>query len=156
MLFRSLISDASLGKIYHYYGGVLSQTITHGTSFGSAIAYSDDIYIVSEPDSDTLYIYQLQSGNTPSRLTTYQTITSLPVDAVAISGDKRWIYTSDTTNNIVYAYKQSHQLVNATSMVSGQTYVINSVGTTDFTLYGAESNTVGLAFVYNEIGRAHV
>ncbi len=36
--------------------------------------------------------------------------------------------------------------VNAGSFVTGNTYVIKTVGTTDFTLIGATSNTVGLTF----------
>ena len=35
------------------------------------------------------------------------------------------------------------------SLVTGSTYIIDSVGTTDFTLIGASSNTVGLSFVKN-------
>jgi hypothetical protein len=35
------------------------------------------------------------------------------------------------------------------SLVTGSTYVIDSIGTTDFTLIGASSNTVGLSFVKN-------
>ena len=35
------------------------------------------------------------------------------------------------------------------SLVTGSTYIIDSIGTTDFTLIGAASNTVGLSFVKN-------
>jgi len=35
------------------------------------------------------------------------------------------------------------------SLVTGSTYIIDSIGTTDFTLIGASSNTVGLSFVKN-------
>lgn len=43
-------------------------------------------------------------------------------------------------------------LVNATSIVSGSTYTIESLGTTDFTLIGAASNTVGVTFVATGVG----
>jgi len=43
-------------------------------------------------------------------------------------------------------------LVNATSIVSGSTYTIESLGTTDFTLIGAASNTVGVTFVATGAG----
>lgn len=43
-------------------------------------------------------------------------------------------------------------LVNATSIVSGSTYTIESLGTTDFTLIGASSNTVGVTFVATGVG----
>jgi hypothetical protein len=36
--------------------------------------------------------------------------------------------------------------VNATAMVNGTEYTIRTIGTTDFTLYGADSNTVGEVF----------
>lgn len=37
--------------------------------------------------------------------------------------------------------------INATTMVLGQSYIIVSVGTTDYTLVGATSNTVGVTFI---------
>ena len=43
-------------------------------------------------------------------------------------------------------------LVNATSIVSGSTYTIQDVGTTDFTLIGASSNTTGVTFVATGVG----
>jgi len=42
--------------------------------------------------------------------------------------------------------------VPATSLVNGQKYIILIVGTTDFTLYGAASNTVGLEFTASAVG----
>jgi hypothetical protein len=39
--------------------------------------------------------------------------------------------------------------INATAMVDGQYYVIKTVGTTNYTLYGAASNTVGIEFKAN-------
>ena len=41
--------------------------------------------------------------------------------------------------------------VNPNQLVLGETYVIKSVGTTDFTLVGALTNTVGTVFVANEV-----
>jgi hypothetical protein len=35
----------------------------------------------------------------------------------------------------------------SSSLVTGSTYIIDSIGTTDFTLIGASSNTIGLSFV---------
>jgi len=43
-------------------------------------------------------------------------------------------------------------VVNAGSFVIGKTYVILTVGTTDFTLIGASANTVGLAFTATGVG----
>ena len=42
--------------------------------------------------------------------------------------------------------------VPATALVVGQKYIILIIGTTDFTLYGAASNTVGLVFTASVVG----
>lgn len=55
----------------------------------------------------------------------------------------------DNTNNIRMAdfvRVTTRVVVNATAMVDGTQYTIRTVGTTDFTLYGATSNTVGEVF----------
>jgi hypothetical protein len=44
--------------------------------------------------------------------------------------------------------------VNATALVSGTRYTITTVGTTDFTTFGARSNTVGVSFVSTANGNA--
>ena len=43
-------------------------------------------------------------------------------------------------------------IVVAGSFIVGKTYVIVSIGTTDFTLIGAASNTIGLAFIATGVG----
>jgi len=58
-----------------------------------------------------------------------------------------WYNTYTGTLNV---YSQS--LVNAGAFVSGQTYTITNVGTTDFTLIGAISNTVGVTFIATGAG----
>ena len=55
----------------------------------------------------------------------------------------------DNTNNIRMAdfvRVTTRVTVNATAMVNGASYTIRTLGTTDFTLYGATSNTVGEVF----------
>ena len=55
----------------------------------------------------------------------------------------------DNTNNIRMAdfvRVTTRVTVNATAMVNGASYTIKTLGTTDFTLYGATSNTVGEVF----------
>lgn len=55
----------------------------------------------------------------------------------------------ENTNNIRMAdfvRVTSRTSVNATAMVNGTEYTIRTIGTTDFTLYGASSNTVGEVF----------
>ena len=48
--------------------------------------------------------------------------------------------------------KFSTTTVSATSLVAGQTYQIANLGPTDFTLFGAASNTVGQSFIANSQG----
>ena len=55
----------------------------------------------------------------------------------------------DNTNNIRMAdfvRVTTRVTVNATAMVDAIQYTIRTIGTTDFTLYGATSNTVGEVF----------
>jgi len=46
------------------------------------------------------------------------------------------------------------QTIPATSILNGTAYTITSVGTTDFTLYGASANTVGTSFTANSVAPA--
>jgi len=55
----------------------------------------------------------------------------------------------ENTNNIRMAdfvRITSRENVNATTMTNGTQYTIRTIGTTNYTLYGATSNTVGLSF----------
>jgi len=61
----------------------------------------------------------------------------------------------DNTQSIRYAdfvRIKTRQTVNAGFFVIGTTYTINFIGTTNFTLVGAASNTVGLSFVATGAG----
>jgi hypothetical protein len=56
-------------------------------------------------------------------------------------GTYSWIFNGGSPNGY-----SNNLTFNATALVIGQNYVIKTVGTTDFTLVGAASNTVGLQF----------
>ena len=117
-----LVGDSGLGELYRYtYNAllkeyVLYETITNDTSFGATIAYTGDIFVVSEPTSGTpsVYVYQLVQTNEVDELQLQQTI-SAPSgcsnwgSSVAISGDTNWMYISDLTHNPgrVYVYRKS-------------------------------------------------
>lgn len=61
----------------------------------------------------------------------------------------------DNTNNIRYAdfvRVTTPNKVNAGSFVVGTTYTIIYIGTTDFTLIGATTNTIGVSFVATGVG----
>lgn len=161
-----LVSDAAAGKLYRYaydtttetYG--LGETKTGLTSFGSAIVYAQEsnIYVVSEPTSASpkVYIYVLNNTIVSDDIVTYQAPIAAPFGVtnwgskLALSDDARWLYISDSDNNKVYVYRQDRINLDAGYFVAGQTYIITSVGTTDFTSIGAIDNQVGVTFVADD------
>ena len=56
------------------------------------------------------------------------------------------------TPNSVATISVNSDVIAAVNIVVGITYQINSIGTTDFKLVGAKSNTVGLAFTATHVG----
>jgi hypothetical protein len=148
-----LISDAGLGVLYRYVFNPLANeyelfgTKTEETSYGSAIAYAGDVFVVSQPTGATasdrkVYVYILDTSLTVNDLVELQQIQS-PSNlitswgsAVAISGDKNWIYISDTANNKVYVYNKSP----VTDLYEFATY-INSVSSAAGDLFGYSIST---------------
>jgi len=155
-----MISDAGEGKVYIYsYNALtesyaLGQTFTQGASFGSNIVYAGNTYVITQPENTaSVYVYVLNNTNiTYNDLILAQTIVPAAADKVAISGDGNWIYVSDVTSNLVYVYRKGNINLNAGYFTLGQTYVITSVGDTDFTAIGAADNQIGITFVATGIG----
>jgi hypothetical protein len=159
-----LISDSAAGEVYRYaYNATIDayspqQTITQATTFGANISYVDNLFVISQPTTTpTVYIYQLINTRELNTLALYQTIAAPGGvttwgTSTALSGDQNWLYVSDIDNNSVYAYRKANYNITAGSFVSGKTYTIVSVGTTDFTLIGATSNNVGTAFIATGAG----
>lgn len=119
-----LISDAGLGVLYRYVFNPLDNeynlygTKSEEASYGSSIAYAGDVFVVSQPTGATasdrkVYVYILDTSLTVNDLVELQQIqapSNLVTSwgsSVAISGDKKWIYISDTANNRVYVYNKS-------------------------------------------------
>jgi len=159
-----LIGDADDGKVYRYTFNSLSetyqliQTLTGGTSFGSTISYSGDLYAIAETNGAgrSVKLYQLQNTPESDDLVLYQNIPSPVVtvwgSAISISGDQYWIYISDVNNNTIYVYRRSYIPTPAGNFVPGETYTISSLGDTDFTLVGATTNVVGVSFIATGVG----
>lgn len=161
-----LVSDAGQGKVYRYaYNALtteyeLAETLTNGTSFGTTIVHSDDLYVISEPTSGTpkVYIYTLNNSIVSDDIVTYQAAIAAPGgvtdwgSALAISDDKNWIYISDIDNNRVYVYRRDQISLTDGYLTSGQTYTITSLGDSDFTAVGAIENKVGITFVASGAG----
>ena len=117
-----LVGDADAGVVYRYSFNelfnryLLTQTLTQTASFGTTIAYADDIFVISQPTGTSkVYIYQLVINTSVDELQSFQTAISAPVgvtnwgSAVAISGDKNWLYISAVTSSasLVYVYQLS-------------------------------------------------
>ena len=151
------------------------QTITNDTSFGSSISYSNNLFVISQPAGATysdrkVYIYELVITTLVNELQEYQVIES-PNDnsvldwgsSVALSGDQNWLYISAYDQNLVYVYRKSQltgqyeyskiintpDIINVGNLNVGGTYIIESVGTTDFIALGASSNAVRTKFTCN-------
>jgi hypothetical protein len=103
-LFGYLFADPGIGSVYRYLTAsptVISQTLTQGVSFGSTITYAGGTVVISEPGPGNVYVYNYDLAT--DSLLLVQTITGVPCDALAISGDKNWLYITDITSNAVYA-----------------------------------------------------
>lgn len=161
-----LIGDAGEGEVYRYLPNeltgeyALEQTITNDISFGTAVAHSDDIVVISQPTGTNrkIYIYVIPNSKLNSELQLYQTAISAPIgvtnwgSSVAISTDKNWIFVSDIDNNSVHTYRKENILTEAPYITAGETYTINQLGDTDFTLIGAIENKVGISFIATGTG----
>ena len=114
-----LISDADAGEVYRYKydtftnSYVLNQTISHGSSFGANISYTDDLFVISEPTSaKNVYVYQLITTLLVNHIVLYQTIAAPGGvtnwgSSTTLSSDKNWLYISDVDNNSVHVYRKS-------------------------------------------------
>ena len=160
-----MVSDADVGQVYRYTFNELNnvyelvQTITGNATFGSTISYAGDLYAIAETTgvSRSVKLYQLQATTTSDDLVLVQTIpyasgATTWGTAIAIAKNQDWIYISDIDNNTVHAYQRSNILTTAGNFETSQTYIINTIGTTDFTAIGATSNDVGTIFIASGLG----
>jgi hypothetical protein len=161
-----VISDADLGQVYRYTFNDLNnayelvQTLVGNPTFGSTISYAGDLYAIAETTgaASSVKLYQLQSTTTSDDLVLVQTIPyaaaldDLWGTAISISKNQNWIYISDIDNNTVHVYQRSNIVTTAGNFESTETYIINSIGTTDFTSIGATSNDVGTVFIATGVG----
>jgi hypothetical protein len=159
-----LISDPALGNVYRYQYDIntetykVTQTISNDVSFGNNIAHVGNTVVISQPTvSGKVCVYYW--NNT---ITTDELFESQIIDAPAgvtdwgtelsISNDGNWLYISDLTNASVYAYRKDNTEYTAPYIQVGETYIINEVNDTDFTLIGATENSEGIVFVATSSG----
>jgi hypothetical protein len=154
-----MFSDAVTGEVYRYdspqtlNNPAPFETLVGGASFGSAIAHANSTVVITEPTGNSIvHVYVLNDSPLSNQLTECTALLA-PMgvtnwgQSVAISGDTNWLYIADIENNKVYVYRKQNIELPATSMVAGQTYVINQVGDTDFTSVGAIENANNIVFV---------
>jgi hypothetical protein len=90
-------------------------TYVNTTGFGTAMAKSDDVIIITSPADANSYIYVgvLHPSSTKSFII-QQTITIAGKrvgDAVALSGDKKWLYLSSLAEAKVYVYRLDDNVI---------------------------------------------
>ncbi len=159
-----LVADSATGTLYRYYyknntGYDLAETITNDDSFGARIVHNDDTFVISQPTTDpTVYVYVWNNTALANELLLAQTIPAPGGvtdwgSELDISGDGNWIYVSDIENTQIYVYRKNNQQFSAEYIDQNETYVITSLGDTDFvTDFGAIENSVGITFVANANG----
>ena len=162
-----LISDSGAGKVYRYAYDttnerfILPESLTGNVNFGASISYGTNIYAISEPTGATpsVHLYTLNISVLSDDMVPYQSIPA-PVGAtnwgtkVEISNDDNWIYISDLTNGKVYVYRKQNINLSAGYFVPGETYVVTSVGDTDWESIGATffTGNPGYIFVATGVG----
>ena len=138
-------------------------TINNGTdtiTFVSAPGYNSKISVTTYNDTKRQY-FNTQFGSSPNTLSVANIVGVNNVIAPAIAQTN--VYSTATGTNIItcasttgFIPNQPIQfkspLITAGSFVVGKQYKIVSVGTTNFTLIGAASNTVGETFTATGVG----
>jgi hypothetical protein len=136
-LFGYLIGDSGVGAVYLYSSSDLStpaQTITQSAGFGLAIAYAGDTVVISQ--NSGFAVYKWDSGSSTLVLSQTEIVGT---NAIAVSGDKNWIYVSDITNCLIRSYK-----LDAGTYIAGQTFTVDT-----FALTAADNFGYSLATDYN-------
>jgi hypothetical protein len=134
------------GKIYSYYAGTTTPAVTYTTASGN-VAHTNPIVLDSAgrvPSGGEIWLsigvgYKfLVKTSTDVTVATYDNIPSSAQPPAANDAD-------------AIQYEQGYT-VTAGSFVIGNTYRIVTVGTTNYQLIGATSNTVGLHFIATGVG----
>lgn len=134
------------GKIYTYFAGTTTPLGAYTTSAGSAF-HTNPIVLDSAgrvPNGGEIWLtvgvgykFVLQTSSNVT-IATYDNVPSSAQPPAA-----------NNANSIMY---EQGYTVTAGNFVVGQTYRITFVGTTDFALIGAVSNTVGTYFIATGVG----
>lgn len=168
-------NDTTPGIVYRYTGPLdnllLLETFSTGErSFGQTIAYNNNTILISQPTATTdkkvfVYIHNADNSLTEDLLLVQEIEPPTTVDSwgesLAISNDGNYIFILNNedellNNKEIYAYKRQNINLSAGYLTAGETYVITSVGTTDFaaisTTATTTENKVGQIFVATGAG----
>jgi len=167
--------DITPGNVYRYTGPLdnllLLETFNTGErSFGQTIAYNNNTIVISQPTATTdkkvfVYVYNSNNSLTEDLLLTQEIEPPTTVDSwgesLAISNDGNYIFILNnedalSNNKEIYAYKRQNINLSAEYLTADETYIITSVGTTDFaaisTTTTTTENKVGQIFVATGAG----
>lgn len=159
-----LSSDPSTGEVHRYQYDIntenyeITQTLAHDVSFGTKIVHAGNTVVISQPTVDSkVYVYYWNNTITTDELFESQVIDA-PLGVtdwgteLSISNDGNWLYVSDLDNTNVYVYRKDNTVYTAPYIQAGETYIIDEVNNTDFTLIGATENSKGIVFVATNAG----
>lgn len=145
----------------------VSATVGSTMRFGSCIDIGDQKIVVGAPGAATnrgaVFVYNQE--NTSKEITAIILVSptgsagDIFGTSVSISSDDRWIYVgapgANSNDGEVHVYQYKDEPVRDIpigNLVVNRRYTIKSAGTTDFTLFGAGSNTPGTSFIATGTG----
>jgi hypothetical protein len=131
----SIVNDIQTGN---FQGAFSYRGTTIDTTDGILVSVSGVIYFIKIANNFG-YCYKLIDGNDPGLMHTF-----------FVQAEDRVYIQNGYQNAITWGGKLTPTL--APSIIAGQLYEITSVGTTNFTLIGATSNTVGATFIATAAG----
>lgn len=134
--------------IFHRPGLLDSGTGQAASAGGGVYNWMGNIYSVF---GSTLYKDGVSKGTVDSTNGVYKFSSSMETPEKLQLGNGVKAYNYSDAGGLVQI-PSTGTVVTAGSFIVGQTYIIATVGTTDFTLVGAASNTVGLSFDATGVG----
>jgi hypothetical protein len=126
---ETIVNDIQNGS---FQGAYPYRAVKYGSSDGMVLSVSGVIYFL-KIINNTAYAYKLIEGNDPGMMHTW-----------FVQAEDRVYIQNGYQNAITWGGMLNP--IEATQIIIEQLYEITEVGTTDFTLVGAPSNTVGVTF----------
>jgi hypothetical protein len=126
---ETIVNDIQNGN---FQGAYPYRAVKYGSSDGMVLSVSGVIYFLKIVNN-TAYAYKLIEGNDPGMMHTF-----------FVQAEDRLYIQNGYQNPITWGGMLNP--IEATQIIIEQLYEITEVGTTDFTLVGASSNTVGVTF----------